>query len=395
MTIQLWSYNYDPEPTGIGPVSRTWAKAMTERGHEIHVIAAHPHYPEPVWGSRRRPYTEWRDGIKVTRLPLWIGRENAKERIRQEASFAAWQTAYLPLLGGTDAVVAVSPCFPALAPAILNRKVRRKPLILWIQDILPDGAVSTGIVDDGIAIRFARHLEKAAYVAADRIVVISDRFKENLLAKGVPTEKLTRIYNPATRPVIDAPREFPTDDPPRVLVMGNIGHSQGLDEVVRAFESSLELEKNGARLVIAGTGVAETEVRAAITTDRVEMLGLVSDERLNRELAHATIGLVSQRSEYPEFNMPSKLMNYFAAGLPVVASVGVESEVKRVVDESGAGAVCSGGDLGRTLAEMIGDREGLARSSEAARLYTSNRLTSSATTSGFEALLVDRSNLRD
>lgn len=51
MMIQLWSYNYAPEPTGVGPVSTTSARAMRDRGHEVHVVAAHPHYPSPEWGS--------------------------------------------------------------------------------------------------------------------------------------------------------------------------------------------------------------------------------------------------------------------------------------------------------------------------------------------------------
>ena len=45
----------------------------------------------------------------------------------------------------------------------------------------------------------------------------------------------------------------------------------------------------GAKLVITGTGVAAEELRASITTDRVEMLGLVSDERLKEELRTADL----------------------------------------------------------------------------------------------------------
>ena len=391
MKIQLWSYNYDPEPTGIGPVSRTWAHAMRDRGHEIHVVAAHPHYPEPVWGSRRRPYREVRDGIKVTRLPLWIGRESASARMRQEASFAAWQTAYLPLLGGADAVVAVSPCFPALAPAILNRKLRRKPLVLWIQDILPDGAVSTGVMEEGRAIRMARRLELAAYRAADRIVVISDRFKDNLVAKGVPEGKVVRIYNPATMPIATEPRTWNTDEPPRVLVMGNIGHSQGLVEVVRAFEQSAALEALGARLVITGTGVAMEDVKAAATTDRVEILGVVSDDRLTEELSRASVGLVSQRSDVSEFNLPSKLMNYLARGLPVVALAQPGSELERVVFDSGCGWALGNSNLdkfGAATGEILSDRSELASRAVAGREFARKQLTPEAVAEKFVAVFL-------
>ena len=49
LRVQLWSYNYDPEPTGIGPLSRVLAQALSQRGHRVEVVAAHPHYPEPRW----------------------------------------------------------------------------------------------------------------------------------------------------------------------------------------------------------------------------------------------------------------------------------------------------------------------------------------------------------
>src|SRR5438045_1758786 len=67
MRIQLWSYNYDPEPTGIAPLSTVWAHAMRARGHDVEVVAAHPHYPEPVWGRPIRPRRELRDGVRVWR----------------------------------------------------------------------------------------------------------------------------------------------------------------------------------------------------------------------------------------------------------------------------------------------------------------------------------------
>lgn len=54
--VQLWSYNYDPEPTGIGPVSKVLAEGLRSRGHHIEVVAAHPHYPVPRWGKRKLPY---------------------------------------------------------------------------------------------------------------------------------------------------------------------------------------------------------------------------------------------------------------------------------------------------------------------------------------------------
>ena len=121
--------------------------------------------------------------------------------------------------------------------------------------------------------------------------------------------------------------------------MGNIGHSQGLDELVRMFE---DIDDPAATLVITGSGMAEEEVRAEIRSDRIQMLGVVDDARLDRELSLATAGIVSQRSDIVEFNVPSKLMNYMIRGLPVVALARDGTEVSRIVEAAKAGWVVSG-----------------------------------------------------
>jgi colanic acid biosynthesis glycosyl transferase WcaI len=387
MKIQLWSYNYAPEPTGIGPVSRTWAEAMAELGHEVTVVAAHAHYPEPVWGKSKKPTREVIGGIDVIRLPLWIGRESTLARIRQDASFSAGLLAALPMLPTADVRVVVSPCFPALSCAITAKKIDRTPWMLWVQDILPDGAMDTGLVaDEGKIVKMSRKLELAAYRSADRIAVISDNFEKNLSAKGVPAEKLTRIYNPATVEIADRPRsDFSA--PPRILVMGNIGHSQGLLEVVREFEASERLEQLGAKLIITGTGVAAEELRASIKTDRVEMLGLVSADRLREELQTASLGLVSQISTLPEFNFPSKLMNYLASALPVIASVGENSEVGSVINASGAGWIADNtqpGQLAETIVNALESPLELEIASAAAHRFAVENLSANALAYSFD-----------
>src|SRR5262249_6426612 len=153
----------------------------TGGGWEVDVVAAHPHYPEPRWGQRLRPYRERRDGIAVTRLPLWIGRDTPAARLRQEATFAMALLASLPALGRPDVLLAGSPSLPALLPAVVNAGIRRVPLVLWLHDLLPDGAASAGVVDEGGAVlRASRWLERLAYGRASKIVVLSAPFAENL-----------------------------------------------------------------------------------------------------------------------------------------------------------------------------------------------------------------------
>lgn len=358
MRIQLWSYNYDPEPTGIGPVSRVWAESMTALGHQVEVIAAHPHYPEPVWPRSPWPYREVRNGIRVVRLPLAVGRDSRGARLRQEASYAAALCLAAPWLGRPDVIVAVSPSLPALVPAMMNARIRQVPWVLWLQDLVVDAAGNTGILDaDSPLVRISRRVEAHAYRSAAGIAVICETFQRVLGEQGVPDDKVRRIYNPATMPVLA--REPPAESSePTLLSMGNIGHSQGLDSVVRMFEGSSVADTRSVRLLIAGHGTAAAAIRSMRTGDRIEMPGVLTSAALADELRRAALGIVSQRSDIEEFNMPSKLMNLMGQGVPVLACVRPESEVARLVARAGAGWVVSPDDqqgFDRALAEALDD----------------------------------------
>jgi colanic acid biosynthesis glycosyl transferase WcaI len=363
MAIQLWSYNYDPEPTGIGIVSKVWAHGLRDLGHRVQVVAAHPHYPEPRWGTSKRPYREVRDGIEVVRLPLWIGRATARERYRQELSFMAAQAAATPFLARPDVLVSASPSFPALLPAVANVRARRIPWVLWLHDLLPDGATATGLMQsDGIAISLARRLEQAAYRAADRVVVLSRSFISNLVDKGVPHDKIELIYDPATRVPTSPAKPGPWGPGLRILSIGNIGRSQGLTALVSAFEDHPNMTRD-CSLTITGNGVAADEARAQIRSGRVRMPGLVEDDVLERELLRADVALVSQCYEGSEFNIPSKLMNFMAYGLPVLAVVNPGGEVARIVREARAGWVvdCSDPDAFTREVERLRNSPGDVR----------------------------------
>lgn len=390
MKVQLWSYNYAPEPTGIGPVSTVWAEAMRRRGHDVTVVAAHPHYPAPDWGARILPYREVRDGVRLIRLPLWIGRATAGQRMRQELSFLASQFAALPALARPDVLVSVSPSFPALLPGLVNVRLRQLPWVLWLHDVLPDGAVTTGLVKPGVVLNASRWLERSAYRVADRIVVLSAPFLENLRSKGVPEARLELIYDPATREPEVAPPVRTASQAPRVLSMGNIGHTQGLAPLAAAFDRSAALRSLNARLVITGSGVAAGEVRSAIGQGLVEMLGLVSDERLETELQSATLALVSQSFEGTEFNLPSKLMNFMSYGLPIIAAVNPGSEVARIVRESGAGWVVDSSvpdQFPQMVADALQTPAELERRSAASRAYAAQHFSKDGFAERFDETL--------
>ena len=391
MRVQLWSYNYEPEIQGVAPVSAALAEGLMRAGYEVTVVSAHPHYPEPIWGVRLRPYREVRNGIPVLRLPLWPGRGSGKQRIRQELTVTAAQTIASPLLPAFDVLVATTPCFPALAPAMALARVRRRPWIMWVHDIVPDGAAATGLVRSPALLEAAWRFERLACASAAHIAVVSDNCRQNLTDKGIPAAKVSRIYHMNSRqPGPTVPDRF-TTTPPTLLALGNVGHSQGLDRIVDVFQSSPSLSALHARLLIAGSGAAAENVRQHIREpDRVLMPGMVTGHELDAVLGSSALGVVSQLPDLKEFNLPSKMMNYMANGLPILAAVRPDSETARLVAESGAGWVTDSArpeEFSTTAAEKLRAPDELQRASDAGRAFAAAQFAPDAVTGRFEDLI--------
>jgi colanic acid biosynthesis glycosyl transferase WcaI len=354
---------------------------MRERGHRVRVVSSFPHYPSGRFEQRVAPYREDVDGVTVVRLPVLIGDRSSRGRILEELTYAVCAAASSPFLASSDVAVAVSPSFLGLWAVGARSRLRRLPWVLWLQDILPDAAATTGLLSHPTLLALARRYEAWAYRASSRIVVISETFAENLATKGADAAKITTIYNPATRSFRSSPRR--TAARRRVLTVGNIGLSQGLAEHVRAIEDS----GLDAKLVITGTGALEEELRRSIRSDRVQVLGLVDEAALEREFEQASLALVTQQRDVVEFNVPSRLMNYMAEALPVVASVRADSEVARIVSGSGAGWVTSLETVGEVLTAALGDPAELERRSLAALEHARREFDVRVAAERFEELL--------
>jgi putative colanic acid biosynthesis glycosyltransferase WcaI len=396
--VQLWSANFAPEPTGIAPVSTVLADELDRRGWEVDVVANHPHYPDPRWGTRRWPYRQRRGEVKLLRLPLLVGRETGKQRMLQELSIVASYLAATPILGPPllrkpDVVLVVSPPFPALMAAVVNGRLRGVPWVYWMHDLLPDGAVTTGLVDEDSAVmRASRWLERTAYAECDSVAVLSQAFADSVLSKGVPRNKVDLIYDPATRPFpkLTAEELGSEREEVRILSMGNIGLTQGLTPLVAAWERSEEIARRGYKLVVTGNGIAADEARAEVRSDRVEFLGLVSDEELERQLRSATLALVSQSYSGAEFNLPSKLMNFMAYGLPIIAAVHPDGETARLVEKAEAGWIADSSEpdlFPRTVISALDERAELRRRAQAARSYAEQNFSTDAFAGSFDRLL--------
>ncbi|MEH2218287.1 MAG: glycosyltransferase family 4 protein [Nostoc sp.] len=352
MHILIYSYNYHPEPIGIAPLMTELAEGLVKRGHQMRVITGMPNYPQrQIYdGYRGKLYvTEQKNGVKIQRSYLRIkSKPNLVDRLLLELSFVF--TSLPQALKGErpDVILLTVPPLLVCLPATLIGWLYNCPVVLNVQDILPEAAVRVGLIKNKLMIQALEALEKFAYRTAHTISVIADGFVDNLINKAVPANKIACIPNWVNLNFIrPLPKEnnswratHQLDAKFVVLYSGNIALTQGLETVIEAAVRLRHLKE--IVFVIAGESQALERLQKhclACGADNVLLLALQPREKLPQMLAAADVGLIVQKCNVISFNMPSKIPLLLASGRPIVGSVPAAGTAAKAIRESGGGVI--------------------------------------------------------
>jgi colanic acid biosynthesis glycosyl transferase WcaI len=352
MRILIYSYNYYPEPIGIAPLMTELAEGLVKRGHEVRVVTAMPNYPERqiYEGYRGKLYVnEYKNGVQIQRSYVWT-RPQPKllDRVLLDASFVV--SSFLPALFGwrPDVILSTSPSLPVCIPTTLLGWLHDCPVVLNLQDILPEAAVHVGLLKNKFLIQVFATLEKFAYRTATKISVIADGFVDNLRSKGVAANKIVQIPNwvdvnfihPLPKENNAFRKAHNLDGKFVVLYSGNIALTQGLETVVKAAAALRDVPDIAFVIVGEAKGLQRLQQLCQdIGADNVLLLPFQPREKLPEMLAAADVGLVVQKKNVISFNMPSKIQVLLASGRALVASVPDNGTAARAIRQSGGGVV--------------------------------------------------------
>ncbi len=363
MRVTVIGINSTPEPTGIAPYTSRMAAGLQERGHEVSVVTAFPHYPQ--WrvaeGYSGRTMREVVEGVSVTRMRHFVpSTPVGLARARSEISFG-WASTTRSW-GDPDVVVCVSPALLSTAMSMLRaRGGRAKPAIGVVMQDLYSAGISETEGGSGAVGRVFRRLESRVARRADGVAVIHDRFRDRVVSDlGVDPDRVTVIRNwTHVEPVVGLDRAATRaslgwrDDETIVLHTGAMGEKQDLGNVV---EAAREVDRVGAavRFVLMGDGGQRGNLEAQAAGVRsIEFLDPVAGDRYPHVLASADLLLVNERPGLVEMAVPSKLTSYFNTGLPVLAATNQASTTADEIRASGAGEITAAGDPAALVAKVV------------------------------------------
>lgn len=356
-----------PENIAFSHLEKDLLQALTTAGHEVEVLC-----PIPTRGiteearrafRTRREETLYNGRVHVRRF--WAPQEGRNPVMRAFRYFWCNLREYQLGKRARDAelILAIStPPTQGLLAGLLKRKLA-VPFIYNLQDIFPDSMVNTGLTKrDSLLWKIGRRVENAAYRYADKIVVISQDFQDNIMAKGVPAEKIVQIYNWINEEeVYFISREknalFDKYSLPRdkffVAYSGNVGHSQNMDLLLDV-ASSLR-EREDVRFVIVGEGACREHVEERLRMENlsnVSLLPFQPYEDIALVFSLGDVGLLISKSGVGSNSVPGKTWSYLSAGRPVLASFDLDSHLCRLLSEEGIG-VCVEPDNAESLRKAV------------------------------------------
>lgn len=236
----------------------------------------------------------------------------------------------------------------------LLKNVKKVPFVYNLQDIFPDSLAGTGLAKKGgLLWRIGRVIENFTYRNADKIIVISEDFKRNIMAKGVPEDKIVVVYNWVDEEAVkEIPRErnklFDKYELDRnkfyITYCGNIGLTQNMDmllEVAKALEVNEDIH-----FVLVGEGAYKEMVEKIIQEKKIRNITLLPFQPYD-DISHVfslgDVSLVISKPGVGENSVPSKTWSILSASRPVLANFD-ENELKSIINENHCGIFTPAGD---------------------------------------------------
>lgn len=369
MKILHFSQYYYPESTagafGAYDNTKTWARM----GSDVTVFTAYPNHPKgKIYDGYNNKLisNEVIDGVKVIRSKLIIKESKSYlNKLINTLSFFFFGIINFLInnrkIGkGFDVVTAADgPIFSTLL-GYLYATIHRIPFVFEIRDLTWLQLIALGKPVNAISVVFLKKIELRLSKKANRIIAITQGFKDVLVNEGIDEKKIHVITNGVDADGLSK-RVYEKKDEP--FVMGYYGVLGLTQNVTKTFPYADEIIKHVPRLkyLIIGEGAHRNKIAETIKErkdDSIELLPGMSPKELEKYYLETTFGVATlEKSEQFKYTIPSKVFQIMARGVAVMF-IGPDGEAANIIEKNNAGIILTGGieeDL-RKLDDFFGDQ---------------------------------------
>ncbi len=368
--ILLLSLVFPPDSVSTAQIMGELAVDLGKHGHRVTVISTIPHYNRNLENEKYQPlrpkwwkilYQSEYHGMTVYHTFMPPKGQNKLWRLLAWAFFHIISTiAGLMIVPRPSIIIAPSPPLTIGLCACLIGMLHRAPYIYNVQEIYPDIAIRLGAVRNRRVIDLLYRLEKFVYSKASAVTVIASRMREQLLKKGVSSNKVQVIPNfvdvsdlAPLKKDNDFSRKHNLSNQFVINYAGNMGPAQGLEHFIDA--ANILKEEAGVCFLMMGDGTLRESLQQRIegyNLGNCIFLPYQPYSLMAQAYAASDLCLVSQAIETGFEAVPSKVYRIMACARPVLAVTDQNSDLARLVSEASCGAFVLPGSA-EVLAEMI------------------------------------------
>ena len=351
LNILFLTDNFPPERNV--PAMRTWehVSRWVKDGHRVTIITTAPNFPQgkPLAGYTNRWYMkEDMGGVTVIRVKSYIAaNEGFLKRILDYVSFMVTGGIVAMFQKRPDILITTSPQFFCAVAGWVVSRLRRLPWIFELRDLWPASIVAVGAMKEGIAIKTLYWMEMSMYRAADRVIAVTKGLKQDLVDRGIPSDKIVVVRNGAdTNRFTPRPKDatfvekFGLQGKFVVGYYGTIGMGAGVQTAVDAGRVLRDRGRDDIVIMLAGAGAEYDEVEKSIQEQGLTNVKLLppfdqSEMPAVWSLLDAAIVMMKDRPLF-KATISSKTFEALAMGMPVIMSLPA-GEATGLVDEYGFG----------------------------------------------------------
>ena len=351
--ILIYTNHFYPENFKVNDIAFDFAN----KGYEVKVITGLPNYPHGKlfegYGIFKKN-KEFVNNVEVIRLPL-ITRGSGKA-LRLALNYLSYfistiiYTLRLSFSPKYDLVFVheTSPIFICLS-AVLYKKIKKVPLVVWVLDLWPESVFSAGNFENKTLAKVLTFLVKIIYKQSDVILTSSKGFEASILKKGNFHNKIIYFPNWAEDVFLNYDTEnihnIKLPEGFKIMYTGNLGEAQNFEIIL---DAAIKLkDKKNIKWILVGSGrkldFIETTIKNHHLEETVYLLGSYPLTSMPFFFNESDVMLVSLKDE-AIFNItvPAKLQAYMAYGKPIIGLL--KGEGATIIEEAKCGYVCSQSD---------------------------------------------------
>ena len=353
MKVLLVTQYFKPENLPVNFI----ADSLVKNGYKLDVLTGKPNYPKGKFFKGFGFFSKIKQSFQnydVYRVPIFP--RGVKFRtlglVLNYTSFVFSASILGPLLLRKKKydiifVYANSPLTKAI-PAIVLGKIKKIPVILWVQDLWPESFMATGyklpVTLEGLLNKIVSWI----YDNVDLILGQSEAFvkkiKEEHPLNDRKVDYLPNTINSIFSPSLIIKTELtshmdPFKDTFNILFTGNIGEAQSIETVILAANELKTRNLDNINFIIVGGGskLQESKDRAyEMNLENIHFLGSFPLEEMPSFINFSDVLLLTLKDELT-FNLtvPNKLQSYLASGKPILASLNGEAADLIIKSNSG------------------------------------------------------------